>query len=389
MFSRERTPVPRPSRRPPRVLHMAHVRWFNAEAQYALDLAAEMRRQGVETVYLAQSGSPAAERAREMGVPVVEEAGFNAKGLRAATALAAAARLRQLLRWGGFDAVEVHRPEGLPLIAWACRRAGVPVVRVRGDMRPVRADPLNRRVYTRLLRGVVASNTAIERHLRQRLGPGLRVTTIHGGVDPARFTPHGPVADVRTELGFPPGAFLVGILGRLGRVKGHDDFLAAAREATRQAPDARYAVLVKEPGTREAELRRQVASDPVLRGRVGFLGHRQDLPAVLRAFDLAVVASIGSEANCRVGLEWMASGVPLLATRVGVLPDLVEPGRTGFLVPPAEPSALAAKIVYLAARRSEARMMGDAARRRVLDRFTLERCAGLHLSFLFPDRPCP
>ncbi len=362
---------------------MAHVRWFNAEAQYALDLAAEMRRQGVEAVYLAQTGSPAAERARRAGVPVVEEAGFNAKGLRAAAALPAAARLRHLLRWGGFGAVEVHRPEGLPLIAWACRRAGVPVVRVRGDMRPVRTDPLNRWLYTRVLRGVVASNTAIERHLRQRLGPHLRVTTIHGGVDPDRFTPRGPRADVRGELGFPAEAFLVGILGRLGRVKGHGDFLAAAREAVRRAPDTRYAILVKEPTGREAELRRQVASDPVLRGRVGFLGHREDLPAVLRAFDLGVVASTGSEANCRAGLEWMASGVPLLATRVGVLPDLVEDGRTGFLVPPAEPSALAAKIVYLAAHRAEAREMGEAARHRVLGAFTLERCARLHLAFLF------
>ena len=362
---------------------MAHVRWFNAEAQYALDLAAEMRRQGVEAVYLAQTGSPAAERARHTGVPVVEEAGFNAKGLRAAAALPAAARLRHLLRWGGFDAVEVHRPEGLPLIAWACRRAGVPVVRVRGDMRPVRADPLNRWLYTRVLRGVVASNTAIERHLRERLGPGLRVTTIPGGVDPERFSPHGPRADVRAELGFLPDAFLVGILGRLGRVKGHDHFLAAAREAGAGASHARFVILAKEEGPALEALRRQVTSDPLLRGRVGFLGHREDLPAVLRAFDLGVVASTGSEANCRVGLEWMASGVPLVATWVGVLPDLVDDGRTGFLVPPAEPSALAAKVVYLAVHRAEARKMGEAARRRVLDGFTLERCARLHLRFLF------
>ena len=365
-----------------RVLHMAHVRWFNAEAQYALDLAVEMRRQGHEILFFAQAGSPVVARAREAGLPTVEEAGFNAKGAGVARGLPAALRLLRLLRRERIDAVEVHRPEGLPLIAWACRRAGVPVVRVRGDMRPVRADPLNRWLYTRVLSGVVASNSAIERSLRERLGPGLRVAAIPGGVDPGRFAPEGPAADVRTELGFPPDAFLVGILGRLGRVKGHEDFLEAARRAAPQAPRARFVILAKEPTPRERELREEVARDPTLRGAVGFLGHRPDLPAVLRAFDLGVVASTGSEANCRAGLEWMASGVPLLATPVGVLPDLVEDGRTGLLVPAGRPSSLGSKIVYLAGRPGEARRMGAAARARVLDRFTLQRCARDHLSFL-------
>ncbi len=369
-----------------RVLHLAQVRWFNAEAQYALDLALEMARQGVHVGFLGLTGSPAVARARAGGLPVYEEAGFNAKGIGAVASVPAALRLARILRQERFDAVEVHRPEGLPLVAWACRRAGVRVVRVRGDMRPVRADPLNRLVYTRVLSGVVASNTAIERSLRQRLGPAVRVTTVPGGVDPARFSPGGPAADVRGELGFPPEAFLVGILGRLGKVKGHADFLAAARRAADRAARARFVILAKEGGAAIEPLRREVAADPVLRDRVGFLGHRQDLASVLRGFDLAVVASTGSEANCRVGLEWMASGVSLVATRVGVLPDLVAEGETGFLVEPGEASALAERIVYLALRPERARALGRAARRRVVERFTAERCARAHLRFLFPER---
>ncbi len=362
-----------------RILHLAHVRWFNAEAQYALDLAKELKRRGHRPVLWTQTGSPVARNARAAGVETVEEAGLNAKGLAApAGALRATARLVRLLAADRFDLVEVHRPEGFPLVVWACRRAGVPVVRVRGDMRPVRTDPLNRWVYTRGVRALVAANTAIAEDLERRLGPAVRVVTIFGGVDPDRFTPDGPAADVRGELGFPAGAFLAGILGRLGEVKGHDPFLAAARRVLGTVPDARFAVLAKEPTPRQDELRGRVEADPVLRGRVGFLGRRDDLPAVLRAFDLGVVASTGSEANCRVGLEWMASGVPLVATRVGVLPDLVDDGRTGLLVPPGDPSALGEKIVYCAERPARTRDMGRAARLRVLDRFTLDRCARLH-----------
>jgi glycosyltransferase involved in cell wall biosynthesis len=142
--------------------------------------------------------------------------------------------------------------------------------------------------------------------------------------------------------------------------------------------DVHVVLLVKEGEWDLSALREQVAADPGLQGRVHFLGHRTDLPAVLRDFDLGVVSSVGSEANCRVGLEWMASGVPLLATRIGVLPDLVEEGDTGFLVQPADASAVAENIVYLAARPGEARRLGAAARCRGVERFTLAHCAAAH-----------
>ncbi|GAB4255754.1 MAG: glycosyltransferase [Deferrisomatales bacterium] len=361
-----------------RVLHLAHARWLNAEVQYALDLAEEMARRGHRPVVLGQGGAPGVREARSRGLPAEEEAGLGAKGLRAVAALGAAGRLLGRLRREAFDAVEVHRPEAFPLIAWACRRAGVPVVRVRGDMRPVRADPLNRWVHRRLVAAVVASNTAVEASLRRRLGPLPRLTTIHGGVDPGVFRPGPDGADVRAELGAPARGVLVGILGRLGRVKGHEDFLEAARRVLREGVEAAFAVLVKEPTEQERVLRARVAQDPVLGGRVGFLGHREDLPAVLRAFDLGVVASTGSEANCRVGLEWMASGVPLLATRVGVLPDLVEDGRSGALVPPGDPAALAEALAGLARRPGALKAMGRESRRRVVERFSLARCARAH-----------
>lgn len=364
------------------VLHIAHVRWFNAEAQYALDLAQEMARRGHRIGFLAQAGSPAVERARRAGLETFEEAGFNEKGFRSLRSIGAAVRLTRFLRAKGFDAVEVHRPDGLPLIVWACRRAGVPVVRVRGDMRPVRSDPLNRFLYRRLLDGVVASNTAIEASLRSRLGKPKRLVTIHGGVDPEDFTPKGPSVDVRAELNLPSGSLLVGILGRLSLVKGHKDFLDAARIALGTGADASFVVLNKFPSPAEEELRAIASSDFLLAGRVGFLGYREDLPSVLRAFDLGVVASTGSEANCRVGLEWMASGAPLVATRVGVLPDLVVEGVSGFLLPPGAPSSLAERIVYLTRDRAEARRLGEAARLRVLDRFTMAHCASGHEALL-------
>ena len=361
-----------------RVLHLAHIRWFNAEVQYAVDLASCMRHRGHSPAVLTLTGSPTAKAARGAGLETYEERGFNGKGLGALAMLPAAQRLTHLLQGGRFDVVEVHRPEGLPLIVWACRRAGVPVVRVRGEMRPVRNDPFNRLLHSRFLSAVVASNHSIETSLRERLGSLPHLQTIHGGVDPEAFHPEGPSVDLRRELGFPEKAFLVGILGRLGPVKGHSYFLDAAERVLKSGVSAGFVVLAKEDSPGVTSLRDRLAADPLLRTGVRLTGYREDLPQVLRAFDLGVVASVGSEANCRVGLEWMASGVPLLATRVGVLPDLVEDGGTGFLVSAADASALAEKIVYLASRQEVARRFGAAARDRVLERFTLAHCAAAH-----------
>jgi glycosyltransferase involved in cell wall biosynthesis len=366
-----------------KILHVVQIHWYNAEVQYAWDLAEGMRRRGHEVHALTRRDSLSARKARERGLTVHEEDGFNAKGVRFWKALPAAVRFGRLLDRERYDAVVVHRSEGLPLIARACRKRGVCVVRVRGDMRPVRSDPLNRCVYGRLLSGVVASNRAIEAELKKRIGASLRVKTINGGVDPEAFRPDGPRAGLRAALGLSPDAFLVGILGRMAAHKGYADFIDAAREVLAAQPRAAFAILVKGSLPLLPDLAEKIASDPLLGERVKILGHQEDLAAVLRDFDAAVVASTSSEANCRVGLEWMASGVPLVATRVGTLPDMVEEGVTGFLVPPGSPRELAERIAVLSSNPQITKNMGGAARKSVVERFTLDQVAEAHERFLF------
>jgi glycosyltransferase involved in cell wall biosynthesis len=212
-----------------KLLLMAHVRWFNAEVQYALDLGIALSKRGHEVVFFAQRGSPGAERARAAGLKVLEEHGLNAKGVEGLSVFGATLRLTRLLKYERFDAVLVFRPEGFPLIGWACKRARVPFVRVRGDMRPVRSDFLNRYLYGSATDSVVAVNNAIEAQLKSAIGPMRAMEVIHGGVDEELFTDEGGRYPLREELGLPDDTMLIGILGRLGPIKGHDDFLEAAR----------------------------------------------------------------------------------------------------------------------------------------------------------------
>lgn len=368
--------------RPLRILQMAHVRWYNAEAQYAHDLSCECRKRGHKVVFFTQSGSPAAEKARHSGLETYEEGGFNAKGLGAAGIFPALLRLMRLMDEHRFDAVEIHRSEAMALAAAVCRLKGIPVIRVRGDKRPFKKGYFNRFIYGRALSAVVASNYTIEKDLKKRIGPLARVATIHGGVDPDCFTPNGEVVDIRSLCGCPPDAILVGLVGRLGGDKGHLDFVAAADLCISRNDQVHFLVLAKESNPLEEELRRRIDANPRLTSNVTILGHQADLPAVMRAFDVGVVASTASEANCRVGLEWMASGVPLVGTRIGVLPDLIDENKSGFIVPPREPEKLAERIGYLADNPAAARQMGRCSRQRVLEKFSIQGCARKHLKLI-------
>lgn len=158
-----------------------------------------------------------------------------------------------------------------------------------------------------------------------------------------------------------PGAPFVGVLARLDPVKGHDVVLDAARLLKRGFPELRF--LCAGEGALLDRLRWQLA--PLgLAESVRFLGRVPDAWAFLAGCRIGLVASTGSEAVSRAALEWMAAGRPLVATRVGGIPDLVEDGVTGVLVPPGDAPALAGALRDLLSNPARAEAMGRAARER-------------------------
>lgn len=372
-----------------KILISAQIHWHNAEVQYAWDLGRELAARGVEVHALTVDGSLAQEKAREAGLVAHGESGFNAKGLGALKAITGYARVYGLLERERYDAALLFRSEGMAPIAYACKKLGVPVIRVRGDMRPVKKGMLNKWIYANLLDAVVASNSAIARSLEERLA--IRASVIHGAVDEKRFNPDGLNAGIKKSLNLEPSAFLVGLLGRMAAHKGWAHFLDAAKYVLRQAPNVAFVLIVKNNYKPLPEVMERLKADHILADRVRVLGQCEDLPAILRDFGVGVVASASSEANCRVGLEWMASGVPLIATKVGVLPDIVEENETGFLVNPGRTMELAEKIVYLAKHPEVVTRMGAAARKSVEERFTLaaqaDKFAGL-IERTIAERAC-
>lgn len=266
--------------------------------------------------------------------------------------------------WAAFDAIP------------AARLAGVRVL-VHGEHGREVDDPEGRdtrrnrirRLFAPLVSQFVTVSRDLERWLVEDVGlPARKVMTIHNGVDLARFG-QGDRREARDRLGLPPDATIVGTVGRLDPVKDQAGLLRAFAALTSLHPGAM--LVIAGDGPCREELTR-LAEALGVEGRVRMLGDCRDVPGVLAALDIFVLPSI-AEGMSNTILEAMASALPVVATRVGGNPELVEDHVTGRLVVSRDPKALAEVMaVYLDDAHLRA-LHGKTARQRVAERFALDR----------------
>jgi sugar transferase (PEP-CTERM/EpsH1 system associated) len=268
--------------------------------------------------------------------------------------------------WGAFDAIP------------AARMAGASVV-IHGEHGREASDPEGldprRRRLRRAFAPLVSRFVTVSFDLRQWLVTTIRlraakVVTIHNGVDVSRFA-RGDRSAARRALRLPAHAVVVGAVGRLDAVKDHRGLLQAFSILRSDQPAAELVIVGD--GPRRGDLERQI-QELGLTGHVHLLGMRQDVAVLLRGFDAFVLPSL-AEGISNTVLEAMATGLPVVATRVGGNPELVEHGVTGALVAPGSPLVLAAALRCYVEDAVLREAHGDAGRRRVLQHFTLERMA--------------
>ena len=262
-------------------------------------------------------------------------------------------------------------------VARGARAAGVPVVWSCHDTNPAALTYCRRGLGARLDRILAVSEYVKRALLRAGLDAAEKIEVLHNAIDLKRWdtraTAGGP--SLREELGLPADRPLVGLVGRLDRVKGQRDFLVAAEIVARADPSVMFLLVgVIPPASRWAPFAdyfreiEALARVPVLRGRVTMCGWRGDLPRVMEALDILVQPSL-RETFGRTLIEAMACRRPVIATRVGGMPEIVVDGETGLLVPPKDPAALAAAILELTGDREWRRAMGEAGRGRVEEHF--------------------
>ena len=306
----------------------------------------------------------------------IRRSGQSVRALSDSSAAGAAplARLLRDIRGERFDLIHSH-------LFWAnlCARAagkwaGVPVV-INSHHGTDGWHSLSHRLLERgtvgLADRLVACSEAVRRCAVEQVGiPARKVVTIPNGVPVQRFAGRAGRDRMRATLGLSPGSLVIGSVGRLDEpVKGYAVLLKALEILGGTMPEV--VCLICGDGPARARLENSLR-ERNLSEKVRFLGERQDVPLILQALDLYVQPSLSEGFGLSV-LEAMATGLPVVATETGGLPEVVRAGVTGDLVPPGDANQLAQRIRSL---------LGDAVRRAAYGRegemrarrdFTLER----------------
>jgi glycosyltransferase involved in cell wall biosynthesis len=185
--------------------------------------------------------------------------------------------------------------------------------------------------------------------------PPEKLLKIHSGVDVKKFMQaNGNRVEKRRSLGLDQNEAVIGFVGWLLPIKGPDYLLKAMDDVWHEHQEASLVLVGK--GDMDVDLRAE-ARKKNANGKVKFLGWREDIDEIMPLFDMLVLPSL-NEGMGRVLVEAMAAGKPVVASRVGGIPDLVRDGETGYLVPPADEEALANGIKKLLDDPANAKQMG-------------------------------
>lgn len=285
-----------------------------------------------------------------------------------------AGKLAALINEHGFDLVHTHGVRANLLGRLAARQASKPVVTtVHSLLEMDYPGFITRQVnyFTEWAtrswtRRFITVSGALKAKLVAAGVPEERITVIYNGIDLEAFSREIEPGTARAELGLAPGVPLVGIVARLHPVKGHQYFIAAAKQVLEQRPDVRFVV------AGEGHLRttlEEMAAELGIESQVFFTGFVADIRPLMTGLDLLVIASLW-EGFGLTAVEAMALGVPVVSTEVGGLPEVVLHGETGLLVPPADPAALAKGILWLLEHPVAVAGMSNRAKQIVQEKFT-------------------
>jgi glycosyltransferase involved in cell wall biosynthesis len=357
-----------------KILQLMSCRGWSSDAYWAARVTRELERRGHLVTLGCRAGTEARviDRARREGVSRVTTLAL-AGGARPVSDGGDLRRLRAMLPH--VDVVHVHRGKEHWLAAVANRLIPTPrpLVRTRHIAQAIRPHAANRWLYRRGTAFVVTVTEAIR---RQYVAAGLlepdRVAALPGGADTERYHPVPRDPETYAQLGGRPDRPLIGMIGGLRVMKGHATVVEAAARLVAQGVRPHFVFVGRgpmEPAVRAAIERAG------LRSQFTFAGFVDDLTATLAALDVVLYTPLESDGMSRVIFEYLAAGRPLIAARVGVVPEVLIDGEHAALVPAGDGEALAEALDRLLRDPAGAARLADAGRRLVQERYSGARIA--------------
>lgn len=343
--------------------------WRGGQRQ-SLFLAKELKRKGLPFFFIVQPESPLHQKACEAELPVLPFKIRNEFDLPAILRLAWAMKRKKCLLVHFHDA----HSAAVGSVAASLAKVSFRIITRRVDF-PLKKNYFSRRKYMKNVDAIIAISEGVKKVLVEGGVDPENVEVISSGIDFSSFEEDSSALTskdyLHREFSFAVDDYLVGIVAHLADHKGHQYLIQATKILKQQAPKIKT-IIVGE-GPLSMELNRQ-AKELDVEDIIFFLGFRKDIPKILSSLDLFVLSSHLEGMGSSI-LDAMASRLPVVATKVGGIPEVVINGETGLLVPPRNPSALARAILRLYSDKTLASRLGQKGYELVHRKFSAEAMA--------------
>ena len=346
-----------------RLIFSINVRWWNAEAAYAINVARIFKEKGHRVWLLVNGGSPVEEKALFYGLDVITQVRLDTHSV-----LQQIQNLNWLLKFidqNDIQLINSFKSNGAILFSLIKRyRPHIRYIKTRGEARPPKNNFFNRILYgTSGCHGVVAVGKTVERWIGELKLEKQRVKTIYYGASPLSDPP---------ELMPPGGEKVLALVGRIQEVKGHIYILKALEQLRDKTVKLHFFVKDLAEFPHELEKIKRFIKLKQMDNQVTITGFQTDIGSALKKVHLGVVPSLSSEVNCRVVVEMFSLGIPVLAFPTGTLPELIKHQVNGYLCRERSVAELKRGLEYLFSPKCDLSALRKNALKSYLENYTLE-----------------
>jgi glycosyltransferase involved in cell wall biosynthesis len=324
------------------VLIMCSVRWYNASAHYALYSALNLKNSGLNVVLFGIPGSPLIIKAKEQGIEVVEEIGIMGSGFF--RYIKNIIRFRKIFNKRKFDIINPHISRDHVFAFLTVKGKNSHIIRTRTDSKAPKTNLLNKIFYQISSKYYIVSSKYMLSHIHLMGIPENRVAVIPLDMDYKVFALYKSRLDLKHELKIHQNKIIVSFIGRLDRIKGVEYFLKSY-EYLQNKQKFHYLISGDEINLTVDELKRMSRKMNI--ENITFTGRIEEVREILNITDIGVIPSTGSESICRIGLEMLSFGIPIIGSNINSIPELINE-FDGIVVSPRSPKEIADAIEYYA-----------------------------------------
>ncbi len=310
-----------------RTIQVMNCKWYNATAWYAVYLTKILNQNNHESLLITIPNSIVNRYAKKLGVTYYELP-LNSYSL--SDFYTCYTEIKRICKEFKPQIVNCHRSENFLLWAFLKKQFDYKLVRTRGDQRLPKNTFLNKYIYQKFSDAFIVTNSRLKQYYQNEMGiQQSKMFTILGGVDTDIFYPKTENKTLlRQEFGFSDTDVVLGVIGRLDRVKGQFESIQAFKKALSQDINQKKKLHLVFVG-RNSNFSMQELKDMAIKlalpeKQIHFFDYFDDINQFMNILDVGVISSIGSEAIARVAFEMIACGLPIIGSTVGVMPDILE-----------------------------------------------------------------